>query len=114
LASNPRQAEKSDCGADHVPVDLAIAPEQPGDFGIRKHCRPVHQNEVQTDTQFRELARAQDGVRRRGARDHQAGGRQYSVPVCFFDGLVDSRIEPEIVCADDKTFQLGISRLRRN
>jgi hypothetical protein len=32
----------------------------------------------------------------------------------FFDGLVDGRVEPEIVRTDDQPPQLAISRLRRN
>jgi hypothetical protein len=32
----------------------------------------------------------------------------------LFDGLVDRRVEPKIVCADDQAFQLAISRRRRN
>ena len=32
----------------------------------------------------------------------------------LFDGLVDSRVEPEIVRADDQPSQLAISRLRKN
>jgi len=46
--------------------------------------------------------------------DHQTGGGQDAVLVGLFDRLVDARIEPEIVCADDQALQLAISRLRRN
>jgi hypothetical protein len=36
------------------------------------------------------------------------------MPVRFLNGLVDGRVEPEIVGADDQPPQLAISRLRRN
>jgi len=34
--------------------------------------------------------------------------------MCLFDSLVDPRVEPEIVGANDQPPQLAISRLRRN
>jgi hypothetical protein len=36
------------------------------------------------------------------------------VQVRLFDGLIDGKVEAEIVRADDQAPQLAISRLRRN
>ena len=46
--------------------------------------------------------------------NHQARSRQDPVPMCLFDGLVDARVQAEIVRTDDEPPQLAISRLRRN
>ena len=58
--------------------------------------------------------RARDRVGRRWSCDHQAGRRQNAVPMGVLDGLVDGRVEPEIIRTDDQALQLAISRLRRN
>ena len=53
-------------------------------------------------------------IDRRLPPHHQARGRQDSVPMRLFNGLVDARVEPEIIGANDQPPQLAISRLRRN
>jgi hypothetical protein len=58
--------------------------------------------------------RARHGVGRGRAANHQARGRQNTVSMRRFDGFIDSRIEPKIVCADDQASQLAISLFRRN
>jgi hypothetical protein len=69
---------------------------------------------MQADAKLRQPAGAGHCIGRRLATDHQARGRQDPMPMRFFDGLVDGKIEPEIVRADDQAPQLAISRLRRN
>ena len=69
---------------------------------------------MQADTKLGQMMRAGHRVGRRLAPNHQARGRQNPVPMCFFDGLVDRKIESEIVGANDQPPQLAISRLRRN
>ena len=75
---------------------------------------PVDENEMQADPQIRQPTSARHGVSHRGGCDHQARSRKNTVPVRLLDGLVDRRIEPEIIRADDQAPQLAISRLRRN
>jgi hypothetical protein len=75
---------------------------------------PIHKDEMQAETQPRQSAGARDGVGRRTTRDHQARRRQDAVPVRFLDSLVDGKVKPKIVRADDQAPQLAISRLRKN
>jgi hypothetical protein len=69
---------------------------------------------MQPDPQIWQAAGAGCRVSHGRRADHQARGRQNTVPVGLFDSFVDGGIEPEIVCADDQTSQLAISRRRRN
>ena len=82
------------------------APGRTGRPSTSTRCRPTRR--------LRQPARPRHRVGRRRAADHQARGRQNAVPMRLFDGLVDGRVEPEIVGADDQASQLAISRLRRN
>jgi hypothetical protein len=69
---------------------------------------------MQADVQIRAPAGACHCIGGSIASDHQARGRKDSAPMRFFDGLVDGKVDPEIVGADDQPPQLAISRLRRN
>jgi hypothetical protein len=69
---------------------------------------------VQPDPEIWQPAGARHGIDRRRGRDHQARGRQNTVPMGGFYCFVYSRVEPEIICTDDQAFQLAISLLRRN
>ena len=69
---------------------------------------------MQADTKFGQTMGAGHSIDRRLAADQQARCRQDPVSVRLFDGLVDGRIEPEIVGANDQPLQPAISRLRRN
>jgi hypothetical protein len=74
----------------------------------------VDQDQMQADVQIWTPAGACHCIGGSSASDHQARGRKDSVPMCFLDGLVDGRVDPEIVGADNQPPQLAISRLRRN
>jgi hypothetical protein len=69
---------------------------------------------MEADAKLRQPMGAGHRIGRRVPPDHQARGRQDPVAMRFFDGLVDGRVEPEIVRTDDQPPQLAISRLRRN
>jgi hypothetical protein len=69
---------------------------------------------MQADAQAWQPMGARYGVGHSVTSDHQACGRKNTVPVCLFNGLVDSGVEPKIVRADNQASQLVISRLRRN
>jgi hypothetical protein len=114
LASNSRQKEKSGRCMYHAPVELALTTGEAADLHVRQDGMPVDENEMQADPQIRQPTGARDGVSHRRGCNHQARGRKNTVPVCLLDGLVDRRVEPEIVRADDQAPQLAISRLRRN
>jgi hypothetical protein len=69
---------------------------------------------MQADAELGQPAGARHCIGGSRAADHQARGRQNAVKMGLFDGLVDGRVEPEIVGADNQPSQLAISRLRRN
>ena len=75
---------------------------------------PIDEHQMQAAPQIGQATGARHGVSRGGGADHQARGRQNAVQMGFLDSFVDCGVEPEIVCADDQTFQPAISRLRRN
>jgi hypothetical protein len=114
LASNARQKGKPDSGAPHAAVELAVPANETADVGIRQHGITIDDDEMEAYPQAGHPAGKGYGVGYGRSADHQARGRQDAVPVRLFDGLVNGRVEPEIVCADDQAPQLAISRLRRN
>ena len=69
---------------------------------------------MQTDAKFGQSAGTRHRIGGSICPDHQARGGEDSVPMRLFDRLVDCRVEPEIVGADDQSPQLVISRPRRN
>ena len=69
---------------------------------------------MQTDAKFGQSVGTRYGIGGSVSPDHQARGGEYPVPMRSFDRLVDCRVEPEIVGADDQSPQLMISRPRRN
>jgi len=114
LPANAPKHKKSEAGAGHVPIKLAIFADELRDLCLGEHGMPVCQVQMQTDTKLRQTMCAGHRIGRRLAPDHQARGRQDPVPMRFFDGLVDARVQAEIVRTDDEPPQLAISRLRRN
>ena len=68
---------------------------------------------MKANAQARQPTGARHRVGRRGRGDHQTGGRKNAVPMRLLDGLIDRRVEPEIVSANNQAPQLAISRLRR-
>ena len=69
---------------------------------------------MQTDVKLRQSARTRHRIGRSIPPDHQARGGEDPLSMRLFDRLVDCRVEPEIVGADDQLPQLAISRLRKN
>jgi hypothetical protein len=69
---------------------------------------------MEADAKLGQPMGARHRIGRRVSPDHQARGRQDPMPMRFFDGLVDGRVQTEIVGANDQPPQLAISRLRRN
>ena len=104
----------SKAGAGHVAIELAIIADELRDLHRGQHWMSLGQVQVQADTELGQSVGAGYRIGRSRASDHQARGRQDAIAVCLFDGLVDSRVDPEIVGADDQPPQLAISRLRRN
>ena len=104
-----RQAEKANAGARHVAVERAVSADQARDRRRRRHRASVDQHEMQPDMQAGKPARPHHRVRRRRRADHQARGRQNTVPVRLLDRRVDRRVEPEIVGADDQALHGGCS-----
>jgi len=114
LAANPRQKKEPHTGARHIPIEPALFADQIAHFVSRQDGNAINEVEVQPHREPRQAPRPHDGITHCRTADHQAGGRQNTVPVSLFDGLVDGGIEPEIVRTDDQVLQLVISRLRRN
>jgi hypothetical protein len=114
LAPDLRQNKKTRAGASHIPVKPAAAIDQAGDLGRRQRRNTVDENEMQADAQVWEPAGARHRVGRRRGGYHQAGGGKDALAVRLLNRLIDRRIEPEIIRADDQRLQLAISRLRRN
>ena len=69
---------------------------------------------MQTDVKLGQSARTRHRIGRSIPPDHQARGGEDPVSMRLFDRLVDCRVVPEIVGADDQLPQLAISRLRKN
>ena len=69
---------------------------------------------MQTDVKLGQSARTRHRIGRSIPPDHQARGGEDPVSMRLFDRLVDCRVVPEIVGADDQLPQLVISRLRKN
>ena len=69
---------------------------------------------MQTDAKLGQPAGTRHRIGGSIPPDHQARGGEDPVPMRSFDRLVDCRVEPEIVGADDQLPQLVISRLRKN
>jgi hypothetical protein len=107
LTSNCGQEEKADPCAHHVPVKLVLLPYEPTDFFAWQRRTAVDQHKMKANAQ----ARQPPGARHGG--DHQTGGRKNAVPMRLLDSLIDRRVEPEIVSANNQAPQLAISRLRR-
>jgi hypothetical protein len=114
LTANLRQSEKPHAGATQIRIETPVPAHQTGNFGAGKGRKPINEHQMQADPQFRQATGTSYRIGDGRSADHQARGRQKSVPVSLFDSFVDGGIEPEIVCADDQASQLGISRLRRN
>ena len=114
LVSNSRQKKEPDGGTRHLPIKLAVPAHETGNLAFWQHRTPVDQNQMQADPEIGQPMGTRHSIGRGGAANHQARGRQNAVPMGLFDGLIDSGVEPEIVCADDQASQLAISRLRRN
>jgi len=114
LLAHLRQKEKPDTSAPQVPIELVGPAEEAAHLRRRQHRTPVDQHQMQADMQFGQSPRARNRIGGGGGAYHQARGRQDPVAMRLFDGLIDGRVEPEIVGADDQPFQPAISRLRRN
>jgi hypothetical protein len=69
---------------------------------------------VQTDAKLGQSAGTRHRIGNSISPDHQACGGEDPVSMRLLDRLVDCRVEPEIVGADDQLPQLVISRLRKN
>ena len=69
---------------------------------------------MQTDAKFGQPAGPRHRIGGGTSADHQARSGEDPMPVRLFDRLVDRRVEPEIVGADDQSLQLVISRPRKN
>ena len=108
-----RQKEEPDAGADQVAVEFAIAADQRRDLSGGQYRAAIDQHEMQSDSQPRQQPGTRHRIRRCRRTDHQARGRQDPVPMRLLDSLIDGRVEPEIVGADDQPPQPAISRLRR-
>jgi len=114
LTADAWEDGKSKAGASHVAIELAIIADELRDLHLGQHWMSLGQVQVQADTKLGQSVGAGYRIGRSRASDHQARGRQDAIAVCLFDGLVDRRVEPEIVGADDQPLQPAISRLRRN
>src|SRR5262245_54488689 len=69
---------------------------------------------MQTNAKLRQPAGTRHRIGGGSSDDHQARSGEDPVTMRLFDCLVDRRVEPEIVGADDQSPQLVISRPRRN
>ena len=114
LAANSREQEESDPGSSHVRIECCIAPNQSGNLDIGQDRTAIHQNQMQTHAKLGQPAGARHRIGGSISRNHQARGGEDPVPIRLLDRLVDSRVETEIVSADDQLPQLVISRLRKN
>jgi hypothetical protein len=114
LTANCREDKKSDAGAGYVPVELAVLADELRDLCRMQNGMSIGQVQMQADMKLGQMMGAGNRIGRRRAPNHQARGRQDPMPMRFFDGLVDSRVETKIVGANDQPPQLAISRLRRN
>jgi hypothetical protein len=114
LVSNSRQKKEPDRGSRHIRIERALPAHEAGNLASRRNGTPVDENQMQADPQIGQPMRTRHGISGSSAANHQARGRQNPEPMRLFDSLVYSRVEPEIVRADDQAFQPAISRLRRN
>jgi hypothetical protein len=114
LLPHLRQAEKPHPCAPQVAIELIPLANEPPDLFLRQNGTTIDQDQMQADVQIRTPAGACHCIGGSSPSDHQARGRKDSIPMRFFDGLVDGKVEPEIIGADDQPPQLAISRLRRN
>jgi hypothetical protein len=114
LPANAGKHQKSDAGAGHVPVELAVFGDELWDLERRQNGMTFDQVQMEPDPKLRQPARAGHCIGRRLATDHQARGRQNPMPMRLFNGLVNGWVETEIVGANDQPPQPAISRLRRN
>jgi hypothetical protein len=114
LASNSRQKKEPDARSHHIRIKLAVLADETRNLPPRRKGMPVHKNQMQANPQIGQPMRARHRIGCGRAADHQARGRQNAVPMGLFDSSVYSRIEPEVVRADNQASQLAISRLRRN
>ena len=114
LAADVREDKKSDPGAGHVPVEFTVFADEVRNFDLRQNGMTVEQIQVQADTKFGHTTSAGHRIGCCRAPDHQTRGRQDPIAMSLFDGLVDRRVEPKIVGANDQPPQPAISRLRRN
>jgi len=114
LISNSRQKKEPDGGTRHFRIELAIPAHETPNLATGQHGTPVDKNQMQADPQIWQPMGTRHRISCSRAADHQARGRQNAVPMALFNSLIDGRIEPEIVRADDQAPQLAISRLRRN
>jgi hypothetical protein len=69
---------------------------------------------MQTNAKLGQSAGTRYRIGGSNSPDHQARSGEDPVSMRLLDRLVDCRVEPEIVGADDQLPQLVISRLRKN
>jgi len=105
LTANLWQSEKPHAGSAHIRVEAAVPAHQTGNFGAGKGRKPINEHQMQADPQVRQATGTSYRIGDGWSADHQARGRQKSVPVSLFDSCVDGGIEPEIVRADDQAPQ---------
>src|SRR5258708_7721260 len=74
----------------------------------------AHQHQVNSNIQFRILARQRHRVVKGGACGHQRSGSEYPVPMGMYDALVDVASEAEIIGVRYEEFQNRPSLMRRN
>ncbi len=74
LTANPRKHEKSDTGAGHISVELAVVADELLDLDLRQNGMPVDQVQVQADAEFGQSTGAGHRIGSRRAADHQARG----------------------------------------
>jgi hypothetical protein len=114
LAADVREDKKSDPGSGHVAVEFTLLADELRDLELGQNWMTVDQVQVEADTKFGHTTSAGHRIGCCRAPDHQTRGRQDPVAMSLFDGLVDRRVEPKIVSANDQPPQPAISRLRRN
>ena len=113
LPADGRTREYIEPETDHVAAEPPRLVDEIRQAVRRQEGAALHQNQMQADSQTRELARARDRVLCRGCGDHEAGSRQDAALMRCFHGFIDFAREPKIVGGDDDTFQSAGSRRSR-
>ena len=101
LRAHARAVQKIASPPGHVVVEAVVVVDQVRNLLPRQHRAAIAQRQVQADAQLGQRAGASRGILHCRSADHEAGGGEDPGPMRRLDGLIDGRMQPEIIGGDD-------------